>query len=125
MGEESSAQASEAEVERAVEAVYAYAAELMKAKVPDREIEEKLVDKGLERSTAGVVVGNLSKVRAKAMSEAGRKNMLYGGLWCVGGIIVTAVTYGAAGGGGSYVVAWGAIIFGAIQFFRGLAQSNG
>jgi len=29
------------------------------------------------------------------------------------------------GGGGTYVVAWGAIIFGAIQFFRGVSQSAG
>ena len=30
----------------------------------------------------------------------------------------------AATGGGKYVVAWGAIVFGAIQFFRGLIQSG-
>ena len=50
------------------------------------------------------------------------RNMLVGGLWCAGGIIVTGFTYAAASGrgGGSYVVAWGAIVFGAIQFFRGL-----
>src|SRR5205807_1879481 len=36
------------------------------------------------------------------------KNMLYGGIWCVGGTIVTVGTYAAAssGGGGRYVVAW-------------------
>jgi hypothetical protein len=51
--------------------------------------------------------------------------MIFGGLWCVGGILVTAVTFaGAAGaGGGTYVVAWGAILFGAIQFFRGMSQA--
>jgi len=27
-------------------------------------------------------------------------------------------------GGGRYVIAWGAIIFGAIQFFRGAAQAS-
>jgi hypothetical protein len=53
--------------------------------------------------------------RAKA-----NRDMLVGGLWCVGGIIVTVVTLAAASGGGTYVVAWGAIIFGGIQFFRGL-----
>jgi hypothetical protein len=47
--------------------------------------------------------------------------MIFGALWCIGGIVITAVTFGAASGGGTYVVAWGAIIFGAIQFFRGLA----
>jgi len=57
------------------------------------------------------------------INEKAKKDMLFGALWCVGGIIVTAATYSAASGGGRYVVAWGAIIFGAIQFFRGLAKS--
>ncbi|WP_020471308.1 hypothetical protein [Zavarzinella formosa] len=51
--------------------------------------------------------------------------MLYGALWCGGGIIVTLGTLAMAAGGGSYVVAWGAIIFGAIQFFRGMSQASG
>ncbi len=46
--------------------------------------------------------------------------MVFGALWCIGGIVVTVVTYSAAASGGTYVVAWGAIVFGAIQFFRGL-----
>src|SRR5262245_58110945 len=53
------------------------------------------------------------------------RNMTVGGLWCVGGLVVTGITYGVASsgsGGGSYVVAWGAIIFGGIQFLRGLFQ---
>ena len=54
---------------------------------------------------------------------AREKKMLHGAFWCIGGILVTAITYMAAAsgsGGGSYIVAWGAIIFGALQFFRGL-----
>jgi hypothetical protein len=50
--------------------------------------------------------------------------MVYGALWCVGGIIITAVTYGAASGGGRYMVAFGPIIYGAIRFFRGVSQLN-
>jgi hypothetical protein len=46
--------------------------------------------------------------------------MVVVGLWCVGGTIVTIVTYQAASGGGTYMVAWGAIVFGGIQFLRGL-----
>ena len=55
-----------------------------------------------------------------AYRQAGMKNAGIGMLWCVGGIIVTAVTYSAASGGGTYFVAWGAILFGAIQALRGL-----
>ncbi len=63
---------------------------------------------------------------AEAIAERNRhvaqRNMIVGGLWCGGGIAVTVVTYTAASGGGTYVVAWGAIIFGAVQFFRGMAK---
>ena len=50
--------------------------------------------------------------------------MLFGALWCVGGLVVTIGGYvlAAKNGGGSYMIFWGAVIFGAIQFFRGLAQ---
>ena len=58
----------------------------------------------------------------EAGSDGGGRDMLVGALWCVGGIVVTVASYGAAAsnpGGGRYVVAYGAIIFGAIQFIRG------
>jgi hypothetical protein len=53
--------------------------------------------------------------------------MFYGAPWCIGGIAVTAVTDQAASnaGGGTYIIAWGAILFGAVQFLRGLAQLGG
>jgi hypothetical protein len=56
---------------------------------------------------------------ARAMA---RRNMREGGIWFIGGIIVTGFTYAGASGprGGVYVVAWGAILFGGIRFLRGL-----
>lgn len=52
-------------------------------------------------------------------------DMLVGALWCIGGILVTACTYSAAAEkGGSYTIAWGAILFGGIQFFKGLINSS-
>ena len=50
------------------------------------------------------------------------RNIVIGLIFCIGGILVTALTYSAASGGGRYVIAWGAIVFGAIQFIRGLTQ---
>lgn len=55
----------------------------------------------------------------------GTKNMLLGALWAIGGIVVTAVTYSAASEGGIYVVTWGAIVIGGIQFIVGLVQYLG
>lgn len=65
---------------------------------------------------------------AKPSARAiGQKNMLHGALWCIGGIVVTATTYSSAvaHGGGTYFVAWGAILFGAIQFLQGAFQYLG
>jgi len=53
-----------------------------------------------------------------------KRKMKRGALWCVGGIAVTLLTYTLATGGGSYIVAWGAIIFGAIEFFQGYAAMS-
>ncbi|MCE9534168.1 MAG: hypothetical protein K8T89_24075 [Planctomycetes bacterium] len=111
--------------DQVVEAIYKFAAEQMRDGVAPAEIERKLVDQGLEVETAAIVVSNLTKAQADVIKEAGKKNMLYGALWCIGGILVTALTYGAAAdGGGKYVVAWGAILFGGIQFIHGLMQSS-
>ena len=41
--------------------------------------------------------------------------MKYGALWCVGGIVGTAALIG--------FIFWGAILFGGIQFFKGVANA--
>jgi len=115
----------EASQEQIVQEVYALAAEQMTGGSSPQQIQSMLVEKGLDQESAATVVANLTRMRSEAIREAGKKNMLYGALWCIGGIGVTAATYSAASGGGRYVVTWGAIVFGAIQFVRGLKQSSG
>lgn len=54
---------------------------------------------------------------------AAKRNMLVGGLWCIGGIVVTIATYAvASGSGGMYFILWGPAIFGGIRFVRGVVQ---
>lgn len=76
-------------------------------------MEDKIDEKELLEKLHGYAV--------KADKTTAKKNMLFGFLWCVGGIVVTVITYANAssGGGGRYVVAWGAIVFGALQFLNG------
>ncbi len=104
--------------EEVVEAVYAFAAEQMKDGASGPEVEAMLVERGLDEEAAASVVEDLSRMRSEALRSAGKRNMRYGALWCIVGTVVTIATYSAASGGGTYVVAWGAIGFGAIQFFR-------
>ena len=48
--------------------------------------------------------------------------MIVGGILCLVGIIITVATHDAAeeNGGGTYVIAYGPMIFGGIRFFQGL-----
>jgi hypothetical protein len=56
----------------------------------------------------------------KAMAKRYRGRMFRGLLWAVGGLLVTAITYSMASDrGGTYYIFWGAVLFGAIDFFAG------
>ena len=46
-----------------------------------------------------------------------KKHMLYGFLWAAGGTAVTVISISNGRGG---IIAWGAIIFGIYDFFKGL-----
>lgn len=97
----------------------------MRQGVSDYKIERTLTEKGLDQASARAVVDNLSRIRAEAIRKAARKNMAIGAIVCIIGLVVTIGSYSAAAAsstGGSYVVAWGAVIFGGTQFFRGLSQ---
>lgn len=64
-----------------------------------------------ESSAAGAQTAELT---------AARKNMIFGLLWCVGGLAVTFGTYFLADEGGNFLIAHGAVIWGAIQAGKGL-----
>ena len=109
------------EVQEAVDKIYVFAANLMvNEKKSAAETKEALINQGLSNESAKAVVENLEKQIKETKKERAGKDMMYGALWCIGGIMVTAVTYTSATGGGTYVVAWGAILFGAFQFVSGL-----
>lgn len=70
----------------------------------------------------GFIPGS-TKIKGLINKEAAYKNMGIGGLICLVGIIITVTSYNSVSQtGGSYIVAWGAIVFGAIRFFRGVMQ---
>lgn len=118
-------QNEELKEQEAVNQIYDYAANLMvNEKKSNSETKQALIEEGIDEESAAVIVDNLITEIGEAKKEAANKDMLWGAVWCIGGIIVTAVTYSNASGGGTYVVAWGAILFGAIQFLKGLVNSS-
>ena len=80
----------------------------------DVEAERKLVEKGIDAQEAKTVVAQISQQITDAKRERANKDMLYGALWCVGGLIATVADIG--------YIFWGAIVFGGIQFFKGVAN---
>ena len=112
--------------EQAIDAAYGFAAQQMQYGVAPSGIRQSLTEQGLDAREASVVVHHLERAHIEASKAAGRRNMVFGALWCLGGIALTALTYQAAAnaGGGRVVLAWGAILFGGIQFVRGLIQST-
>lgn len=78
-------------------------------------------------SSRGKLMNNPESDESSEISEElsdGKRNMVVGGLWCLGGIAVTIGTYALASGGGTYTVAWGAILFGLFQFIKGVIQAE-
>jgi hypothetical protein len=105
-----------------IKEVYQRAANLANKGKSKDNIQTELHSMGLNQETASVVIENVFRLRKKAHREAGARNLLVGAAWCVGGIVVTALTYQMASGGGTFIVAWGAVLFGGIQFLRGLGR---
>jgi hypothetical protein len=92
----------------------------------DKDIEANLVERGVNRDEVRSVIGQIRQSQQSNENEfrgEAFKQMAIGAVIAIIGIIVTFVTYSIAAsssGGGSYVVAWGAIAFGGWRFFRGL-----
>lgn len=99
-----------------VQGLYNHAAhQLFTENKLDVEVIDDLVAKGLDRESASAIVTNLQTRMAEAKKERAQKDMLYGALWCIGGTVATLANIG--------FIFWGAILFGGIQFIKGLVNS--
>jgi len=84
---------------------------LVNEKKTTKDVQLALVGKGLSETAAFTIVHNLEVEIKNAKKEAGKKDMLYGALWCIGGTVATVANIG--------FIFWGAIVFGGIQFVKG------
>jgi hypothetical protein len=85
--------------------------------------EAERCDCGFDFRTGTVEASYLPKQAGGLRDEQAERDIRHGLLWLVGGIVVTAGTYVAASkAGGFFIVTYGAIFWGAIQFLRGAAR---
>lgn len=114
-------------IQAATQEMYDYAAVLLiTQKKHVDEVRNALMQKGLDAQSASVVITELQAAVARQRKIKAKKDMMYGGGVLILGTVITLVTYSIASsgdGGGTYFVSWGAILVGAIQFFRGLINS--
>ena len=79
-----------------------------------------LVAEGLSVDAAEEVLDRCQALRSARQNKYALR-MLFGGLLAGGGALVTLATYySAQEGGGTYIIAWGAMIGGAVMFLYGL-----
>jgi hypothetical protein len=106
----------------ATQETYNYAADLMiNKKIKAAEVRNMLMQQGIDAQAATTVVDALGVEISKQKKERAKRDMMFGGGICIVGLIITLVSYSvASSSGGTYVVTWGAVIFGALQFFKGL-----
>jgi hypothetical protein len=101
------------DTQAAVDRVYSHAANLMLHQDLGADgTKRELVRLGIGEEAAQAVVTNLQKQINTAKRNAAKKSMLYGALWCIGGTVLTFANVG--------FIFWGAIVFGGIQFVKGL-----
>ncbi len=106
----------ELEQQEMVNKIYDYAANLfVNEKKTSFEVTKILIDEGLDEKYASIVVGNIETQIKEDRKEQANKDMLYGALWCVGGIVLTISGIG--------FIFWGAIVFGGYQFLKGVINS--
>lgn len=126
------------------ESARAYAVKLLQSGTSPGAVRQKLLKFGLNEQAASKLLADIESGRTsedlssvdpnlsveelekKMRKEAAQKKMGLGALICVAGLAVTGITYMLAteAGMGIYVVAWGAIIFGAIQLLQGASQAS-
>jgi hypothetical protein len=128
-------------------AAHGYGSLLLQGGMSSADARKKLMGFGLNKEAATVLIAELlnptvppvsesntadgdaptlAELEKRMMREAGMKNMAIGGMIAILGGAFTIASYWLAlqGGVGAYVVAWGAILFGALMFLKGAAQAS-
>ncbi len=118
------ATAEQIERDRAEEAAYRAAAEQVHLGANPVRVQAQLARQGLDARQAATFVNDLEQTKLRARRDIAQKKMVVGALWFFSGIMATFVSYQSAWflGGGVFIISWGTIIFGAVQFFRGLSE---
>lgn len=106
-----------ANTEQDASKIYDYAAGLMLVQKKDRyDTKLALIERGLDEEAANLVIDNIENQVSAAKRARANKDMLWGAVWCIGGTVATLSHIG--------FIFWGAMLFGAIQFIKGVINAT-
>jgi hypothetical protein len=86
------------------------------------QVKRALTAKGLDETTVNKIADEAEDIYIKAANKKANKNIMWGCIWFAGGTLITLITYNA--GGSKFVITYGAIIGGLIQFGSGIYQKS-
>jgi hypothetical protein len=90
--------------------------------VSSATIYSMLTEKGLDHASAIQIIESTLPGGQLSQKE-GRNDMIIGGLWIVGGLVLTIGSYMMVSeSGGRYLITYGPIIYGIIRFFKGVSK---
>jgi len=93
----------------------------IESNVEESEIINELMEMGLNNDSAELLISLAKKQKNKPNRDKDLKNIIMGAVFCIGGVIMTSISYNSAStSGGTYTLFIGAMIGGAIQFCYGL-----
>ncbi len=96
-----------------------FASEQLEKKIPYDDVVEMLKEKGVNEKLADEVVHTMINNENSEKSGSGFSALIWF-LVFIGGIAYTIYSYESAQAGGTYVIAWGAILFGFINMLKAL-----
>ena len=107
-----------------LKAIWKYVLEEKENGTLDSDIMKGLRERGLDEPHSFLIVSGV-KSKLKELIDHLNTKMLVGGASFLIGTFVTVLTYTAVmSTGGSFIIAWGAILFGAIRFFTGFSEKE-
>lgn len=106
-----------------MQAIWKFAFDAKRDGKSNEEIKKGLMDRGLEEQDSVLIINSIEN-KATEIYDKYNTEVFRGGLAFIVGLIITIWTYSSAANGGTYVIAWGAIIFGAYRFIEGISNKG-
>ena len=111
------------ENEKKENSIWAYAFDQKYLGKNNEELHKLLISKGLDDTNSKLIIEKLEEVSTKLKNNYDSEMITGGLVFCIG-VFVTLATLNNSINGGSYIIAWGAILFGAMRFYNGAKNKS-